>query len=50
MIGRLSNIITAVKAFLYRRRALCYLAILLGLLLYGVYGEQSETAFVYSVF
>lgn len=53
MIRRLSNIITDGKEFIYRHTALryaCYLAILLALLLFWLYSDGAEVAFVYNAF
>ena len=53
MIGRLSTTITAVKEFVFRHtllRALCYWGIALALLLFWLYSDSGEVAFVYNNF
>lgn len=53
MIGRLSTIITTVKEYVYSHTALrylCYLTAALALLLFWLYTDQAEVAFVYNAF
>ena len=53
MTGRLSDIITGCKEWVWRRpaaRYLWYLAVLLGLLLFWLFSPEGGIAFVYNAF